>query len=118
MKIIFYHIIFIYKNKKLQMKYLFNWNELFEGKLYLEDDFDKEDINWNYSIDISDIWNKYNEGILKLDKFNFELSNKLKNEDFLEIKEELKNINNQEDSIKIWNKIYDIADEKLIEIIT
>lgn len=100
------------------MKHLFNWNELFEGKLYLEDEFDKEDINWNYSLDISDIWNKYNSGSLTLDKFNIELSNKLKDDDFSDVIEDLKTKKDSEESIKIWNKIYDIADEKLIEIIT
>ena len=105
------------------MKYLRKYKQMNEGKLIIEDEstFD-QDIKWDMKIDISKIWKDFNEGILDINSYNKQLAIKLeenlgdKKSQFSNIIKELNNTNNQEDSISIWNKLYDVADKNLVEI--
>jgi len=104
------------------MKKLKKYKDLFEGKLFIEDEntFD-QDIKWEYSIDISKIWKDFKEGVLDINSYNKELAIKLEEninnlKDFKIIIKDLKNTHNNEESISLWNKLYDIADKNLIEL--
>jgi len=103
------------------MKYLDNF-KMFEGKLYIEDESHfEDDIPWEKTIDVSNLWKKYNEGIIDLKSYNSELAyiiedNIGKDKNFKDVLKELKNEEDEEKSVSLWNKLYDIADENLIEI--
>lgn len=101
---------------------IFNFNEfLNEGKLYMEEEisFD-QDINWEKEIDVSKLWNDYQNGELDLKQFNEQLALKLeenldnKLNNFKDIIKELKKT--EKNSHSIWEKLYDKADENLIKI--
>lgn len=104
------------------MKYLLRYNDINEGKLFIEDEstFD-QDVNWESSIDISKIWKDFKEGVLDLNSYNKELAIKLEENldnttEFNDVINDLKQTHNEEESVTIWNKLYDIADKNLIEL--
>lgn len=94
-----------------------------EGKLIIEDEmtFDQE-VNWEKTIDISKLWKDFEKGQLDLNSYNKELALKLedtledKMNDFKDIIKELKQNKTQEESYSLWNKLYDKADQNLIEL--
>jgi len=108
---------------KLIMKYLHRYNDLNEGKLFIEDEstFD-QDVKWDMEINISKIWKDFGSGVLDLNSYNKELAIKLEENlgeklpKFVDIIKDLNKTNNNEESITIWNKLYDIADKNLVEL--
>jgi hypothetical protein len=94
-----------------------------EGKLIIEDEmtFDQE-VNWEKTVDISKLWKDFEKGQLDLNSYNTELALKLEDtlEDkinyFKDIIKELKQNKTQEESYSLWNKLYDKADQNLIEL--
>jgi hypothetical protein len=103
------------------MKHILSFNEkLLENKLYIENDFE-EDIEWDQTIDISKLWNNFENKIIDLKTYNMQLATKLEenlnsNIEFNDIIKELKKSNNIDESFKIWDKLYNLCDEKLIEL--
>jgi len=93
------------------------------GKLFIESS-DEEDTDWKLTIDVSNIWNQYENKELSLINFNNQYANELlkQNENINNINSEcwneletiineLKQSNEIETSDTIYDKIYDICDK-------
>lgn len=102
------------------MKHLLSFEKLNEGKLLIEDSFVQE-VAWDQTINISKLWTDYENGKIDLTTYNEQLVQKIKENlkstsKFKDVLKDLKKATTEEESIPLWNKLYDIADENLVEL--
>jgi hypothetical protein len=105
-----------------------SFNQLSEGKLYF-DEVDnqpfEEEVDWNVILNISALWNQYENGEINQEVYNkhyakFLNENKALLEncwtEFEPLIEKLSLTKDIEESNSIYNDIYDVADKNLIKI--
>jgi hypothetical protein len=103
------------------MKHLVSFKDkMNENILYVDDTF-VQDVDWDQTINISKLWNDYENGVIDIKTYNTQLAEKLAENlksvnKFKSIISELKKAENYEDSLKIWNNLYDAADKNLVEL--